>query len=111
MSREPTLSLLSSTRQDRLLRYAGIGLFAGIAIMYLAPQRFIAELHPYAVFIVAVLGAVVAIVSALVALYSVRCPKCGLRWVRWAIGHRPASDWLNWLYSFSECPACDHRST
>jgi len=109
MSQEPTPSLLSSTRQDRFLRYAGVGLFAGVAIMYLAPQRFIAESHPYALFVVAAVGAVVAIVSALAALYSVRCPKCGLHWVRWAIGHRPANEWLSWLYSFSECPTCGHH--
>ena len=111
MSQDPAPSLLSATNQERALRNAGIGFFLGIAIAYLAREPFVAELHPYALYVVAISGALVAVASALTALYFIRCPKCGLAWLRWSIRHRPLGDWLNWMYRFSECPVCRHHES
>lgn len=110
MSQEPTSSLLLSTGQNRRLRYAGIGFFAGIGVVSLAQNDFVAAAHPYGPFVAAACGAVIAIVCAVFALYTIRCPNCGLRWLRWSIGNRPANDWLHWLYRFSVCPKCGHRA-
>ena len=110
MSQEGTQSLLVATGQQRRLRSAGIWLFVGLAITYAARLDAVAAIHPFAVLVIAALGASVAMISALFAVYSIRCPKCGLPWLRWSLGHRPAGDWLHWLYRFEECPQCKHRA-
>jgi DNA-directed RNA polymerase subunit RPC12/RpoP len=109
MSQEPAPSLLLATGQNRILRNSGIAFFAGVGIMYLARAPFIAELHPAALYIVATFGALVSAAGSLAALRLVRCPKCGLRWFQWSLGHRPVQDYLHWMYRFSECPGCAYR--
>jgi hypothetical protein len=90
--------------------WCGVVTATGIGVMYLARQPLVTELHPYALFIVAILGTIIAVGGALGALYSVRCPKCRLAWLRWSMGHRPSGDWLHWLYRFEECPQCKYRA-
>jgi endogenous inhibitor of DNA gyrase (YacG/DUF329 family) len=40
---------------------------------------------------------------------SVRCPKCGAKLLWKAISEAPASRWLHWLVTLSECPVCGHN--
>jgi hypothetical protein len=42
---------------------------------------------------------------------AIRCPTCGLAWVRWSISHQPYPEWLHWLVGFSVCPKCGHTES
>ena len=53
-------------------------------------------------------GACAFTVGAITAVFFVRCPKCGVRWVPWAIGHESMSKWVQWLLVFESCPRCGH---
>ena len=99
-----TPNLFVSTGQERLLKWGAIIFFLGIGIIYLGGAGPIVSRFPGATVVIALFGGVVAVVGALIPLYRIRCPKCSLPWLRWAMRHRPANDWLQWLYRFGECP-------
>ena len=40
------------------------------------------------------------------ACLSIRCATCGARWVWSGVSGKASSNWLAWLLSQSECPAC-----
>lgn len=111
MTQDGTPPLLIATGQHRRLRFGGYAFFAGFILIYAARTDVIEQLHPFALFVVAAAGTLLATIGALLAIYTIRCPKCGLPWLRWSLGHRPAGDWLHWLYRFEECPQCKHRAT
>ncbi|MDH2916877.1 MAG: hypothetical protein PXX77_08385 [Gallionella sp.] len=105
------LPLLKATKQDVKLGREGIGLLVGVAIIYSSSAEWVTDIHLAAPVAVAFLGTAIALISSLLAIYTVCCPQCNLKWVRWALGNKPAGDWLHWLYRFTECPECKFQAT
>ena len=79
--------------------------------MYAASVPTVSDLHPLAPFILGTAGAVISTVAFLLATNAVRCPKCQLRLLPWAMANRPVRDWLQWLYRVQECPRCNHHAS
>ena len=100
--------MLYATGQNKKLWRAGIATFAGIGAVYVASFD---RLGPMAQLAIGGIGVILAVVGTLVALYSVRCPKCDLRWVYWAVKTQAHTQWLHWLYEFEECPKCHHGAS
>lgn len=99
------ICLLKATGQDKRISRGGVAfLVAGILLCSL---QYVGELISF--FQLLILSASLGIVAFACAAYvtsSIKCPKCRLRWVRWAISHQPHNDWLQWLYRFTDCPEC-----
>ena len=103
-------SLLRATSQHKKLRNAGSVFFTGVALAAIA--KWVADSASFQTAIsIGVGGAALAIISAFYAVLSVRCPGCGLRWVGWSISNQAHTQWLHWLYRFTECPKCGYTST
>jgi hypothetical protein len=58
--------------------------------------------------VVGTVGGLVSLSGVLLALIAIRCPGCGLRWVRWSISNQPFTRWLPWLGEFHQCPKCSY---
>ena len=41
------------------------------------------------------------------AFRGVACPRCGTSWVAWSLSRNNAGQWIDWLYSFTQCPKCE----
>jgi hypothetical protein len=109
-SARSTAALLAHSGQQRVLS-AGLGLFlVGGVLSWLAADLLQVSLGALS-WPVAIVSAVLAALGLGIAVLCVRCPGCGLRWVPWAIGNQPHSQWLAWLLTFDSCPRCGHTST
>ena len=104
----PTIGLLQASHQSQKLGRAGYFVFGAIIVGYIANHEWLDPIPR--IFIVAA-AALIGTVGALYALSSVRCPKCNLRWVWWSVKHQPHTQWLHWLYQFTECPRCKYRAS
>jgi hypothetical protein len=103
-----TKNLLTLTGQDRKLKRCGALFFAGIGLAYFGGTQWLGDRIGLGALIVAASGATGAVIGALLPLYQIRCPRCHLHWVRWAVAHLPAQDWLSWVFNFEDCPGCSH---
>jgi len=107
-------SLLSTTGQVDRLHHAGacflLALLASSSARYFGRPR--ADLGVvWNVIGVVVECVVIAVVvtlfgAALVSACRIRCPRCGLRWLLYAIRRESIGEWLPWLKTFSACPKC-----
>jgi hypothetical protein len=106
--------LLSTTGQAERLTHASacflLALFASPSVRFFG--------HPWAdlgavwniigVLVECVVIAVVVTLFgvAVVSACRIRCPRCGLRWLLYAIRRESVGEWLPWLKTFSVCPKC-----
>ncbi|HPW48400.1 MAG TPA: hypothetical protein PLJ97_03575 [Candidatus Saccharibacteria bacterium] len=56
--------------------------------------------------LVGVLGVVIVSLIVLVLFPKIKCEKCNLRLIPYAMTHQPASSWLAWLLNLKQCPKC-----
>jgi high-affinity Fe2+/Pb2+ permease len=100
----PSTPLVKATGQLSGLAFSGAAMALGLAACVSS-----AGLLNYGYgsgFILFAVGATLLLVSPIYAIRHVKCPRCKIRWVQYAMGQKNASGWLVWLISFTECPEC-----
>lgn len=99
--------LLENTGQRAQLIFAGVLLFAGFGIASLTPV-WMSRGYDAAGAIAFGAGALFMAGAASQASRATTCPKCKLRWLQYALRHRPANQWLRWLLTLERCPRCSY---
>lgn len=98
--------LLEATGQRAALARSGY-IFFGSLLVFLTARW--SEWLPFeAMLVVATLATFAMLFAVFYAFARVRCPKCGLAWVRWSVANQPHTRWLHWLYEFTSCPKCGY---
>ena len=52
------------------------------------------------------LGAFLGMSGFIWAIFSIKCPKCKLKLLYFAIQKQKLGSWLTWLLELKECPQC-----
>jgi len=108
-SANTSVPLLVATNQQSRLTVCGLMFLGGVllpsAVKGLLPETQVGDVLSVAV---TAAGGLAAVCGALLALYSIKCPNCGLKWVRWSISMQHFTRWLHWLHEFDHCPKCSH---
>ncbi len=101
-------SLISSSGQLWKLYLSLILSISGGVLLLVAGMN-AEELTPESSFLL-VFGALsLMVIGLLGGGLSVRCPKCGAKLLWKAISEAPASRWLHWLVTLSQCPVCGYN--
>ena len=102
-------SLLASSRQLWKLYLSLILVISGAFLVFLAVV-YMEQLTPGSGFLLLFVGFSVAAIGFLAGSLFVKCPKCGAKLLWKAVSEAPASRWLHWLLTLSQCPVCNYDS-
>lgn len=108
MSQGSCHPLLESTMQVSKLRRAGYVFFVALIVL-MSMQWKSAMLSFGAILAISIIACIFMLSAIVYSFVSIRCPICGLAWVRWSVVNNPAGQWLHWLYEFTSCPSCGYR--
>jgi hypothetical protein len=98
-------ALLSGTGQSRRLVLCGSLATLGFGLASIAPVFYLHDMATLGL-VSFTLGALLLLVPVWTALRTIRCPRCGMPWLQFALGERPMGSWIHWLRSFTSCPEC-----
>ena len=59
--------------------------------------------------LIAHVGMLIGLGGLAYAALVIRCPRCRLRWVPWAIKNKSVGAWLKELLTMEDCPGCKAR--
>lgn len=106
---EQSTALIARTGQNRMLLFSVYGFIGAVVLMLATPALLRQLLGYYGIYVFSV-SAIVAVACISVAILFVRCPRCGLQWVAWAMSHQRRGLMMHWLRTFTTCPKCGLNS-
>jgi len=102
MESEKDIVLIYSQRH-KLWIWGGLLIFSGVSPFFSEYIFYFLRIDP----IVVDLGAVfIFLFSLLGAVFSIKCPKCRLGLVWYAMSKKDVGAWLEWLLNIKKCPRC-----
>lgn len=102
------LPRLVTSQQWKLCLFAGLIAIAGLGLLFTDGIAKSLMVHPIMIH----LGALLLTIGTLTAAFvSVRCPRCGLHLVTFAMSRQGIGRWLHWLLTVRICPRCGLGAT
>lgn len=100
--------LLTATGQLWKLGSAGVSLIVGNLLLWLhvsvVPRGGLGMM-------LSVAGSGLALLGLAFCCVAVRCPRCGARWVWWAVSRQSLNEGWRWLTRLRRCPNCGYTPT
>lgn len=97
------LPALIAQQKLRLWLFGGMLGLAGLGLLF--PEE-IANAFGVAAVSVRFATLILTLSALAAAFLTIRCPHCGLRLVFYAMSHKGAGEWLQWLLEVRTCPKC-----
>ena len=102
------LPCLVTAQRWKLWLFAGLIAIAGLGFLFTDGIAKSLVVQPVMIH----LGALLLTIGTLTAAFvSVRCPRCGLHLVAFAMSRQGIGQWLHWLLTVRVCPRCNLGST
>lgn len=106
LSTQDIKSVIAISKQSWKLFVSFVGALICFCIMVYGIGRHLNDKSDLALML-DLYGLAGTICSAIFGCLFIRCPKCGLRWLWYAVTKQNINGWFPWLVTLQQCPNCD----